>query len=132
MDGVSDSILMCEEAVAVAALFVSRDELHSLDLEPRDFVMAGPRQVYAAALNMAYPSVPLLWNAVPNTVVEWWRWEAQHWMYANPGSLRAHAALVRKDGERRRAIQALANEAGRINREGVTPGWWQEYEVERD
>lgn len=49
------------------------------------------------------------------------RWVGAWWSYCHPAGLRAHAALVRRESERRRRLLELSREAARVGRGGPLP-----------
>lgn len=120
--GVSDGVMQAEKAVCVASLNVSAEYVRQAGLEPWDFYIPECGEVWAEALHMESPSAIVLAVQRPDLIVAYQTWWGLYMPFANQGSLLAHAALVRRDSERRKAlreqgriVQAI-NKAGGVNR----------------
>ena len=123
----NDAAIQAEQASCAAALACSRDEIHAQGLRGTDFVLQDCGQVWDLALGMDTPSPILLGSLRPDLVVEWWRWDARWWMYAHPAGLRAHAAVVKAESNRRAAIQGHVDTINEIREQGTH--WREAYKT---
>ena len=123
------SLAYAEEAVCAAALCCSAETVQSVGLNPQDFLVYSCRQIWGHVLRMKSPSILLLMDIDADLAVS-----AQAWIgrfdgvHNQPGSLRAHAGLVKREARIRAIGQGNAQQINEL-RAGKRVDWWSAYEV---
>lgn len=121
-DGVPEWLPGVEQATCAAALHCSTEEVRSQGLEGADFYLRGCGQVWDAALRTEEPTILTVAALLkPAALPEMQRWIGDWWLYCGPGALRAHAALVKRDSERRKRLAELGKEAAAVGRGDLGP-----------
>lgn len=120
-DGTPSWLGMAEQATCAAALHCAASEVREQRLTGADFLLRGCGQAWdatlAAGLEGGSPSLITVGaRLAPDALLELQRWVGDWWQYCHPAGLRAHAALVRRESERRRRLRELAGEAARVGR----------------
>lgn len=113
---------MAEEVTIAAALHCSRSAVQATGLEPADFWMASPRQLWGAIQQMGTPSLVHVARLRPDLLPVAQRYTGEWWVHTHPAGLAAHAAVVRAESLKRQRVQAAVNGGDR-------QGWWTSYEV---
>ena len=112
-DGVSEGVRMAEKAVCVAALNVSVEVVRSVGLEPWDFWLEDCGQIWAEALHGATPITLMATHSYLG--LQYQKWWGSYMVFAHPAGLIAHAALVKRDSARRKALRGLAEQAKAVH-----------------
>lgn len=120
-DGTPHWLGMAEQATCAAALFCTPAEVLEQQLTGAHFLLRGCGQAWDATLEVALEGETLSQITVgarlaSEALPELQRWVGEWWLYCHPEGLRAHAALVRREGERRRRLRGLSLEAARVGR----------------
>jgi hypothetical protein len=112
---------MVEQATCAAALHCTAAEVRAQRLSGADFLLRGCARAWDGALEVAgsghAPSALAVAALLDEAALpELQRWIGEWWDYCHPAALRAHAALVRREGARRRRLRELSTEAARVGR----------------
>lgn len=144
-DGTPHWLGMAEEATCAAALHCAAADVRAEQLTGADFLLRGCGQAWDAIVAASHaryevgqddgdtvnaaerdldgvPSILAVAARLPGDALpELQRWVGAWWTYCHPAGLRAHAALVRRESERRRRLRELSREAARVGSGGPLP-----------